>query len=247
VQGEDFKDAKYAELEKKWKDLKADSSKGPTALKENRLSLIVATLEIINLTKIGWEFAQDKAKLGELAAAAASATAAVMDIAANAAKHLVGDKVSKTFQMLKVGGGILSAGAGYYAAVADWDKSTKAENRGHYALAFTYRWKARLQFASTTLGLLGSLSYAAPLMESSSIKIVQSTGTRLLFYRLFCMTWALRLNMVGLAIQLFVWAFTDDDLQNWCEECPFGIQKAKGPKEPKVLMEKLGEALQSVM
>lgn len=245
--GTDFKEAKFADLEKKWKDLKANETKGLQAIKENRLSLVVATLEIINLTKIGWEFGHDKRTYGELAAAAGSATAAVFDIAANAAKHLVGDKVSVTFQMLKVSGGILSAGAGYYSMVSDGGKSLNNWEREKYALAISYGFKSASQFGATTLGLLASISYAAPLMEASSSKIIQATGSRLLLYRLFCMTWAVRLNMVGIGIQLFIWVFTDDDLQNWCEECPFGIHKDKGIKDPKKQLEKLGESLQSVM
>lgn len=245
--GEDFKDLKHAELQKKWQDLKANSEKGPTALKENRLSLLVATLEIVNLIKIGWDFENDKAKLGELVAASASTTAAIMDIAANAAKHLVGDKVSVTFQMLKVSGGILSAGAGYYSMISDGGKALNYWDREKYALALSYGFKSASQFGATTLGLLASVSYAAPLMEASGSKIVQKIGSRLLFYRLFCMTWAVRLNMVGIGIQVFIWVFTDDDLQNWCAESPFGVHKDKGPRDAKIQLEKLGESLRSVM
>jgi hypothetical protein len=245
--GQDFKDAKHEELKKKWQDLKANPTKGLTALKENRLSLIVATLEIINVMKIGWEFGNDKVKLGELAAAAASATAAVTDIAANSAKHLVGDKVSKTFQMLKVSGGVLSAGAGYYATLQEWDKTKTNFSKENYGLSLTYLSKTLMQFSSTTLGVLASISYAAPLMEASGKKAVQTVGARLLFYRLFCMTWAVRINMVGLAITFVIWAFTDDALEDWCEECPFGSKKQLGSKNPVNLMNALGEALQEVI
>jgi hypothetical protein len=245
--GKDCKDIKYAELQKKWEDLKIDSSKGPKALKENRLSLIVATLEIINLTKIGWEFGNDKAKLGELAAAAASATAALMDIAANAAKHLIGEKVSTSFQILKVSGGVLSAGAGYYSMVTESQNSLKNWEKEKYSLAVGYGFKASSQFLSATLGLLGTVSYAAPLMEASGSKAVQWAGGRLLFYRLFCMTWAVRINMVGLAFTFLIWAFTDDALQNWCEECPFGIKKDKGSKNPVNLLKSYSEALIEVV
>jgi hypothetical protein len=245
--GKDFKDAKHAELQKKWQDLKAHPTKGPTALKENRLSLIVATLEIINLTKIAWEFKEDKRTYGELAAAACSATAAVADITANAAKHLVGDKVSVTFQQLKVFGGVLSAGAGYYSMVQDWDKAVFAKNGERYSLMVAYGLKSTMQFGAATLGLLASVSYAAPILEASGKKIVQWVGSRLLYYRLFCMTWALRLNMVGLAITLFVWLLTPNPLEEWCEECPFGSKKEKGTKDPKKLIDKLGESLQDIL
>jgi hypothetical protein len=245
--GKDFKDAKHAELQKKWQDLKAHPTKGPTALKENRLSLIVATLEIINLTKIAWEFKEDKRTYGELAAAACSAAAAVADIAANAAKHLVGDKVSVTFQQLKVFGGVLSAGAGYYSMVQEWDNAGKAKGKEYYAIATAYYFKAGFQFASATLGLLSSVSYAAPLLEASGSKAMQWLGGRLLLYRLFCMTWALRLNMVGLAITAFVWVVTPNPLKEWCEECPFGLRKEKGTKDPQKLINNLGESLQDIL
>ncbi len=244
--GKDCKDVKYAELQKKWEDLKASPTKGVTALKENRLSLVVATLEIINFVKIGWEFGHDPAKQGELAAAAASATGAVMDIAANTAKHLIGEKVSVSFQALKVTGGILSAGAGYYQMSLDLGKGETAKSKERYAVAWGYRSKASAQFLSATLGLFGSISYAAPLMKASSSQTVKWLGGRLAFYRLFCLTWAVRINMVGLAIT-FLLSFRDDALQNWCEESPFGLKKDKGYKDSEKLLKGYGEALAEVV
>ncbi|MDO8990077.1 MAG: hypothetical protein Q7U91_10640 [Sideroxyarcus sp.] len=55
-----------------------------------------------------------------------------------------------------------------------------------------------------------------------------------------------RLNMVGLAISLLVWTFADNELQDWCEECPFGERSQKGTKDPKKLMDELGEALKEI-
>lgn len=244
--GKVFKDAKYKELQNKWESLKATPGKGATALKENRLSLLVATLEIINLTKIAWEFKNDKRTYGELAAAACSTIAAIADIGANSAKHLVGDKVSITFQKLKVFGGIMSAGAGYYAAVQDWDGAKKALSKESYAISVAYTAKFVTQFSSSTFSLLASLSYAAPLLEASGNKAAQWAGARLLFYRLVSMTWALRLNMVGLAITVLIWALTPNPLKEWCKESPFGPNKNKGPKDSKVLMENLASALQEI-
>lgn len=243
--GKEFKDAKYAELQKKWQELKANPTKGPTALKENRLSLVVATLEIVNLTKIAWEFKNDKRTYGELAAATCSTIAAVLDIAANAAKHLVGDKVSITFQNLKVFGGVLSAATGYYTAMQDWESAAKESDR-RYSLAVAYGAKFALQYLSSTFSLLASLSYAAPMLEASSNKALQWTGGRLLFYRLFCMTWAVRLNMIGLAITLSVWVLKPNPLKEWCEECPFGLKKDKGPKDARLILENLSAAMQEL-
>lgn len=244
--GQEFKDAKHAELQKKWQDLKSNPTKGATALKENRLSLIVATLEVVNLIKISWEFKADKRTYGELAAAACSAIAAVSDIAANSAKHLVGDKISLTFQKLKVFGGLLSTGAGYYAAMQDWDNSKKASAKDNYGIAAAYRVKGVAQFSSATLGLLASVSYAAPLLESSSVGVIKWAGGRLLFYRLFCMAWVVRLNMIGLAATALIWIFTPEPLKEWCEECPFGFKNNIGTKNPQVLLESLGNALEDI-
>lgn len=244
--GADLKDEKFSQLGKSWETLKANPDKGPTALKENRLSLLVATLEIINLLKISWEFKDDKRTFGELGAAICTTTAAVSDIAANAAKHLVGDKISKTFQYLKVYGGILSAGAGYYTALKDWDKSINELNKQKYGLFLAYNVKSLAQFLGATLGLLSSLSYAAPLLQASGMRLVQMAGKRLLLYRLFFMTWAVRLNMVGLAVTALVWIFTPNPLKEWCEESPFGPKKNNGPKTPDKLLEELGIALQEI-
>jgi hypothetical protein len=61
------------------------------------------------------------------------------------------------------------------------------------------------------------------------------------------MTWALRLNLVGLGITALVWIFTPNPLKEWCEECPFGLKKDKGTQDPKLLMEKLGTTLQEIL
>jgi hypothetical protein len=244
--GKEFKNSKYVELQKKWQELKANPSKGPTALKENRLSLVVAVLEIVNLTKIAWEFKEDKRIFGELAAATCSTIAAVVDIAANAAKHLVGDKVSVTFQKLKVFGGILSAGSGYYLAMRDWEGVNKSLKKESYGIALAYLMKFAAQLSSATFGVLASVSYAAPLLEASGNKTVQWAGARLLFYRLVSMTWVVRFNMVGLAITVMIWVFIPHPLKEWCEECPFGLKKGKGTKDPNILMENLGSALQAI-
>ena len=244
--GGDLKEAKFAELGKSWEKLKADPVKGATALKENRLSLLVATLEIVNLLKISWEFKDNERTYGELGAAICTTAAAVSDIAANAAKHLVGDKVSRTFQYLKAYGGILSAGAGYYTALKDWDKSINHLNKQKYGLFLAYNIKSLSQFLAATFGLLSSLSYAAPLLQASGSKLAQMAGQRLLLYRLFFMTWAVRLNMIGLAITALVWIFTPNPLKEWCEESPFGPKKKSGPKTPDKLLEELGAALQEI-
>ena len=241
-----LKSDKYAALEKKWMEVKGDDTKGPTALKENRLSLLVAILEVVNLVKIAWEFKDDKKTFGELCAAICSTTAAILDIGANAAKHLVGDKVSITFQYLKVYGGILSTVVGYYSAVKELENVDKNIDRDNYGLASLYALKFTSQFIASTFGLLSSLSYAAPLMENSSRKIIQWTGTRLLYYRLFSMTWAVRFNMAGLAITLIIWFVTPDALKEWCRKCPFGKEKENGTKNPKVLFEDLGNAYQKI-
>ena len=243
--GADLKEAKFSELGKSWEKVKADAVKGPTAFKENRLSLLVATLEIVNLLKISWEFKENKRTYGELGAAICTTTAAVSDIAANAAKHIVGDKVSKTFQYLKVYGGILSAGAGYYTALKDWDKAS-SQPSSKYGIAIAYHVKSLVQFLAATLGLLSSLSYAAPLLRASSIRVAQIVGKKLLWYRLFCMTWAVRLNMVGLAITALFWIFTPEALKEWCDRSPFGPNKKEGPTTPDKLLEELGDALQEI-
>lgn len=243
---DDLKTAKYTELSKSWEKIKADPDKGPTALKENRLSYLVAILELVNLIKISWEFKDNKRTFGELGASACSTIAALSDIAANAAKHIVGDKVSKTFQYLKVSGGIFSAGAGYYFALKDFEKMAKGYERMEYGLATIYLVKGLAQGAAATSGILVALSYAAPLMEKSGMKILTFSGKYLFAQRLFFMTWAVRMNMIGLAITASVWIFTPDPLKKWCEESPFGPNKKNGPGSSKQLLNNLSGALENI-
>lgn len=61
------------------------------------------------------------------------------------------------------------------------------------------------------------------------------------------MTWGVRLNMVGIAITLAVWYLSDDALQEWCEESPFGTQRGKGPQNSIELMSGLEKALAEIL
>jgi hypothetical protein len=162
------------------------------------------------------------------------------------AKHVVGDKVSKTFQYLKVSGAILSAGAGYYSALLDAEKAENQANKSRYGLAMAYALKSIAQLFASTFGLLASLSYAAPLLEGSASGLAKLVGKKLLFYRLFCMTWALRINMVGLGITALIWVFTPEPLKDWCEKSPFGRDKKSGPRSSKELLDKLANALAEI-
>jgi hypothetical protein len=145
-------------------------------------------------------------------------------------KGLVGDKISSTFQFLKVYGGILSAGAGYYAAVKDLVKAGGMSAKGEYGLVVIYIAKSGSQFVDSTFGMLSSLSYAPRPMKKSGLRILQFSGRQLIARRLFFMTWRVRLNMVGLALTAIVRYFSPDPLKEWCEMSPFGPLKKDGRK-----------------
>lgn len=76
--------------------------------------------------------------------------------------------------------------------------------------------------------------------RSVSVRAAAIIGRRILF--MSAGTW-LTVGIFG--IQVFIWIFSDDDLQPWCEQSAFGLKRDSG-WTPKRQMDEYTEALKSV-
>lgn len=227
--------AERAELNKRWAALKATAdvpdAKGFSAVKELRLGLVVAVLEGVNLWKISSHVSNDPKVQWQLRAAKMATSAACLDLAATAIKGMHSAKdLAVSFQVLKVAGGVLSCGASFIGGALDVGNMWDAGVGGQYGAATLYLTRAFAQFSGGSITLVVAVSYAAPLLEAAAARyagsIVINAASRLATWafaaRAGLMFAGLGLSMATLAISIAIWYFSDDALQDWCEESAFG-------------------------
>lgn len=228
-------------LNDRWAALKNNAdvpdAKGTlSAVKEARLALVVAVLEGVNLWKISQSVSNDPKVQWQLRAAQMATSAACVDVAATAIKGASALKdTAVSFQLLKVAGGLLSAGASFIGGALDWRDGNQKWNGSEYAVAALYFGRATFQFISGSLTILTAISYADPLLKqlvkryaaSTTLNIASRLSGWALAARAGLMLGGLGFSLATLAISLAIWYFTDDALQNWCEESAFGMKPQK--------------------
>lgn len=137
---------------------------------------------------------------------------------------------------LKLGAGVLGAGAGFCSAYLDF---MKFKDEKDTTLAAIYVLRAGTGLVSAGLTLVVAYSYTKPFLEHvAKGYAVQSlryraleTGAKLagqLAARVRLLVWVARLNWIGLALtaaEIGYLLLKDDDLQNWCEMCTFRKDK----------------------
>ena len=250
-----------AALNKAYSGLRADASapsaKGFNAAMEIRLGLVVAVLESVNLWKLSQSVKTDAKVKWQIRAAMMATTAASIDIAASGIKGL--SKVSDaaiSFQVLKVSGGVLSAGASFIGGFLDWEVTKHNWGRKRYGTAIVYSMRSLGQFVGGSLTLLTALSYAAPLLEKLSIRFATrlsiQVATRAAFWalgaRAALMLAGIWVSVGVLVISVAIWYFSDDALQEWCEDCAFGkLPQGSRFATPKLQMDALDKALVEIL
>jgi hypothetical protein len=253
--------AERAALNSRWAALKptadAAGAKGFSAIKEARLGVVVAILEAVNLWKLSEQVTSDPKVQLQLRAAQMATSAACLDVMASAIKGLsgLGDKAI-SFQLLKVTGGVLSAGASFIGGTLDFKDVWKHGAGGEYGLASLYLARGISQYVTGAVGLAVTLSYAAPLLEKAAIRyagniVVQGLSRAALWAlaaRAGLMLVGLGFSVATLAISVAIWYFSDDALQDWCEESAFGRKsKDKRFASSDAQMKAYGAALLEVL
>ncbi|WP_293931804.1 T6SS effector BTH_I2691 family protein [Iodobacter sp.] len=231
-----------AVLQEKWSKL-AENADVPgkdkrfNAAKDARLAMVVAMLEAFNLAKCSYSAKADSKSMITIAAGVASLASAATDVYANVVKGAL-EESSYTFQRLKFFGGMLSGIASLAGVATSWmdaDKYGSAKKVNLYYLAMSNVIFGGL---AGIFNLLSTLSYCGPWLaaaverqalqnaaKASVTKLAAAAAKRLLMYRAILMGLGLTFNIVALGIQLLIWQLTDNELQEWCEKCAFGLKR----------------------
>jgi hypothetical protein len=206
---------------------------------------------------------ENKRLQAELWIAGLSLSAGLADLGATAIKglHELKDK-ALGFQTLKLAGGVLSAGSAWIGAQKDYADAKKKETEGHELVANLYYAKSILIGAGGASSVLTAISYTKPAFEMiankfpatvigrSSAMIPQigsRVAARLLIGRALVMLGGLWFSVATVALQILIWNFSDDKLQEWCEHSAFGINIAKRLKNPKQQIIEFENALVEVI
>lgn len=251
-----------AALNKAWTALRSTASTpAPSgafnAAMEVRLGLVVAVLEGVNLWKLSQSVNQDAKVKWQIRAAMMATTSASLDIAANIIKGLnAASDAAVSFQVLKVSGGMLSAGASFIGGHLDWEVTIDNWGRKRYGTAVVYGLRSLGQFVGGVLTLLTALSYAAPLLSRLSVRFASRLSVQVasraamwaLGARAGLMLAGIWVSVGVLVISVAIWYFSDDALEDWCEESAFGktpqsSRFANGETQMKALEKALLEVL----
>jgi hypothetical protein len=250
-------------LNQRWAALKSsadvpDARTGAlSGVKETRLAVIVAILEGVNLWKISKSVSNDPKIQFQLRAAQMATAAACLDIAASAIKGASALKdVAMSYQVLKVSGGVLSGGASFVGSYLDWGERQEQRAKANYAVARLYAFRSVSQFLSGSLTILIGVSYTAPLLKQLSQRFAASFILRAgssvagwaLGARAALMLGGIWVSVATLAISAAIWYFSDDALQDWCDQSAFGkVPQAKRFADATAQMKLLGSALAEVL
>jgi hypothetical protein len=250
----DIKTAQAENLRAAWGKFRIGDSKAPAAMRDARLAIVVMLIEGLNFQKLLAECKTkgDAKSWWSLAASGMTITSGLYDVASVPAKNLFGAE-SWSYQKIKLWGGVLSAGATAIGAYLDLKDAKKSKDAGRTGLAFLYFSKMALGGANLGLVMATTFTYSAPLIgrltgspiAAGAARAVGARAAAIIGARILFMSAGLWLTVGTFAIQVFIWVFTDDDLQYWCDRCAFGKEHDKS-WTPKRQEEEFFKALQAV-
>jgi hypothetical protein len=177
----------------------------------------------------------------ELWASGFSLGAGVADLFATAIKATNPLKdAAISFQTLKLGGSMLSAISAWPLFEQDMAGHKKSLKNGNDSVAYLYWTKGLLNATGGICSVLNGISYAQPAFEmiakrfpstfiGRAIGFVPRFGATLaeglLITRACLLLAGIYISLAVIAIQLIIWYYTDDALQDWCDRCAFGLQR----------------------
>lgn len=113
----------------------------------------------------------------------------------------------------------------------------QSDKEGHYGLALMYLLKSLMNVASGAYSFLTAFSYFKPVLDMIVVKAPGGFAGRMVVYvgtkvggwaakmfiaRALLMVGGLYINLGIIAIQFVIYCMTDDELQEWCDQCAFG-------------------------
>ena len=138
----------------------------------------------------------------------------------------------------------------------DYEDAKKNKNKDQFGLATLYGFRSFTQFGGGGYTILVAASYADPLLKQLSTRYAKSRAIAVasrftgwaLTARAGLMLTGLGFSIATLAVSAAIWYFSDDELQDWCEESAFGMKpKDKRFTTAKAQMESFDKALLDVL
>ena len=240
------------DLSRAWSNFKVKHTDGPINIKDARLAVVVMVIEGLNFSKLLAQSKGDARSRAMITASGMSIASALFDIASVPAKSLFGSE-AWNYQRLKLMGGVLggfASGIGAFFDVQDADKEFTKKN---ITLGVLYSMKALIGGAGAAMTLASTFTYAAPLIQrltgrvavGAAARVVGGRAAAMVATRILFMSAGAWITVGVVVIQLLIWAFSDDDLQDWCEACAFGTSKEY--KDAEQQFQALEKALLEVM
>ena len=247
------KSQQTASLAEAWDKIR-DGKSGPTAIKDARLAVVVMLIETGNFAKMFAQSKGDGKTQAMLAASAMSITAAVLDIASVPAKNIWGNEAA-TYQKLKLLGGLLGGMASLVGAGVDYADTARQFDKGRWGLATLYGLKTIAGAGGGLLTLATSFSYGAGVLQKISgraavaqaARATSAVATRVIAARILMMSVGAWVTVITIGLQVLIWVFTPDELEDWCEGCAFGPQDRRKGWTPRQQMDEFDKALVEVL
>jgi hypothetical protein len=227
-----------ASLADAWDGIKSKTAQaGAPAIKDARLAVIVLLIESGNFAKMLMQSKGDAKATAMLTASAMSMTAAVIDIASVPAKNIWGSEAA-TYQKLKLFGGVLGGAASLVGGVVDMLEARAQIGRERYALAYLYYAKGSVGAVGGLLTLATTFTYSAGLIYrltgraalAQSAKALGVRAVALIGARILLMSAGAWITVVTIGLQVLIWIFTPNELEEWCEQCAFGPPDKRNSK-----------------
>jgi hypothetical protein len=221
-------------LNKAWGDFNKKNAGAAGSMKDARLAVVVMLIEGVNFSKLIADCSMkgDAKSWWSLVASGITITSTLYDIATVPAKALYGAE-SWTFQRLKLAGGVLGSAASAITAILDFNDAHKFWSKGNTPLAVACLAKGALGMVNAGLSVAVTFTYAAPLIGrltgrvalGEAMHIVGTRAAAIIGARILCMAAGAWMTIAIFSIQIIIWVMIDDDLEDWCARCVFGLKK----------------------
>lgn len=221
-----------------------------------RITVVVGLIEVWNFKKLISATDKTATTYAKLVASTATLSAAVIDIAI--VPYQLAGKKAYGFQKWKLVGGMLGAGASFIGASIDFNEAMERREKKQYTLMVLVGIKSAIGFVAGGAAVITAISTSASLLKIVgrragmnvmvvAVDVVASRMAVASFARVLgiLVGWEIAIVLVG--IQLLVWYFTPNALEEWCETSAFGRRTFGKPQdEPKKQEEGFVAALADV-
>lgn len=268
----------YTEIKKAFAELetntKASTSRSGVAVRDPniparngvidvRLAFLVSVVEVWNLMHISEMLKNDphnQQLQDKLTIAKFAVVGTTIETLAQTTK-LIATDTSPLFQVLKVGGAVVSAGAGVLSARIDVNSFNKQWNKERYAVSVLYLTRSGLNVLSSASGLLTALTYSTPAMEvfvntkladllvnRIAKREVVGLLARTMLFRAVAMGAGIYISLAILAISALIYFLEDDDMEEWIDKSAFGRKRVTDYKDRQQLQQEAFEqALKKIL